>query len=233
MSTTAKLEKSVRSYLTHKSIEGSALKCTFDTLCQKLPDTVIFGGMLREFGLGYEKDFTSDIDLVSAGSRQEIHAAIADFSPTMNNFGGFRFSRSGRSFDIWSLEDTWAFRKHHVIGHNFNDLLNTTFFKIDSVAFHICRNELIYSDNFVDAMDNRVLDTNLEANPNPQKMAHKAIKMAYDKNLTFTLRLGTYVLENADRDQLDSTSIKFLNCLENHSFKNFGNFKFDPQLSLI
>lgn len=233
MDSVEKLKRSVRNYLICGASKRMVLKNTLDTLAQKLPDTVIFGGMLREFGLGNVREFVSDIDLVSFSNRQDIYEAIIQFSPVINKFGGFRFIAGDRLFDLWSFEDTWAFRHGLVVGTEFSDLLKTTFFNLDAAAFHIGKQTFLYSESYDLALSKRLLDVNLKENPYPARMAHRAIRMASEKDLNITSRLGYYILENSIGCKLDAISTLFVKKLEKHSFSKSGSFRFDLQTSLI
>lgn len=221
-------------YFSYASKERVALKSTLDNIALHLPETVIFGGMLREFALGNARSFTSDIDLVSLASRKEIQDAISDFKPTENKFGGFRFVAADRLFDVWAFEDTWAIRAGFIRGRDFKDLLKTTFFNLDAAAFHIGTHEFLYMQNFSRALQDKLLDMNLEENPCPDRMAWKAIKMATEKDLALSKQLSVYILEHVNRKKLDYISKKFVQRLDEHvNLDKKDIFRFNPQLSLL
>lgn len=54
-----------------------------------------------------------------------------------NKFGGFRLTHSRMDFDIWRLEDTWAFREDIISLHNIDSLLHTTLMTWDAVIYDI------------------------------------------------------------------------------------------------
>lgn len=229
MNTLTRLEHNVQSYLGCVAGERATLRRAFDAIARGLPETVIFGGMLREFGLGNIRSFTSDIDLVSNAKRHEILDAIVHFSPTENRFGGFRFSVDGQKFDLWALEDTWAFRAGLVEGRNFTNLLDTTFFNIDAIAYHIGKRQFLHAPHYETILEKRLLDLNLRQNPYPGEMALKATRMACEKGFSLTPRLSAYILENLDRSDLPPGRQKFVKELEKHSSKGSENFRFNPQ----
>lgn len=170
------------------------LRSALDDIREKLPDTVIFGGMIRDLELGEARRFSSDIDMVSLASDAEIFHAIESFKPQRNKFGGFRFCFGKWRFDIWSLKETWAFKKGFVHGNDFNDLLDTTFFNVDSVIFHLGNHTICASGCFNSGIRDRVLDVNLEHNPSPHGMAKRAMRMAIEHNFSMSAKLVSYVI---------------------------------------
>jgi hypothetical protein len=83
MDVTSKVKASVTEYIKRNSADGVALKSTLDRLADRLPETLIFGGMLRDFALGGARDFSSDVDLVSFANYADIFKAIREFSPVL------------------------------------------------------------------------------------------------------------------------------------------------------
>ncbi len=234
MTTLDKLKVRVRQYLNHGSAERVALKSVLDALVSGLPETVIFGGMLREFALGNARDFTSDIDLVTLESRQEIYRVIAPFSPIENKFGGFRFVVAKRRFDIWAFDDTWAFREGIVRGSGFGDLLRTTFFNLDAAALHLGRKELFWTESYKLGIEKRVLEINLVENPFPERMVRRAIRMALEKDLAIGANLAAFILAHARPDDLDWESQLFFEGLENHVHtRGDRSYTFAPQKSVL
>lgn len=165
-----------------------------------LPETVIFGGMLREFSLGKSRRFCSDLDLVTTHSRCQIERFLSDLDWTRNKFGGYRVFAHGWLYDVWSLEDTWAAQVGLVSCSTFEDLLETTFFDIDSAAFHISKRQLIASDRHVRAIRSKVLGINLAENPSPASMASRAVRMAMENELSMSRELAEYVAKNYVED---------------------------------
>lgn len=220
MDSTKSLQKRVKQYLRWKSPERTALNEFLAHLSHRLPETVIFGGMLREFSLGNTREFASDMDLVSAVSRAEIYAAIKDFSPIMNKFDGFRFVVGKRRFDIWALEDTWAFREGLVSGRNFSDLFKTTFFNVDEAVFHLRDERVDCSSEYLNAIGSKTLEINLEPNPSPRGMSRRAINLAIENDLGIGPKLARFILTHAPEDYLDIASDSFVRQLEKHVNKS-------------
>lgn len=234
MTDKVKVKKSVSRYLWRQSEQRDRLRRTLEGIAERLDDTFIFGGMIREFGLGNSRAFNSDIDVVSLSSRSEIFSAIKEYSPRMNKFGGYRFFVNKQLFDIWSFEDTWAFKNGLVEGKSSEDIFKTTFFNLDAAAFHLKAKKFSCAENYISALRSRLLDLNLEENPSPSGMVRRAIKMAIENELSVTRRLGEYILSNANAKELDFFANSFVRALDQFlSSSECEAFSFSPQRCLF
>lgn len=211
-----KIGERVYSYLSrYRQNDGSAR--LLKDIRVRLPNTLVFGGVIRDMAFGRVRDFNSDIDLVSLATRSEIFSAIKSFEPEINKFGGFRFSFGLRLFDIWSFEDTWAFRAGLVRPTSEEDLCKTTFFNVDAVYQRLGSAKLICDESYLENLKNKVLDINLSENPSPAKIASRAIWLSWNLNLALTTQLQDYVLENASAQLWSQTlSRAILRRLEVH-----------------
>lgn len=232
-SSISKLRSSVRKYLEYQNAERAALKLTLDKILTELPNTVIFGGMLRDFALGKARKFDSDIDLVAFATQQEIANVISEFWPTKNKFGGFRFSKEKHVFDIWAFEDTWAFKAGFVDGKKFPDLLKTTFFDIDSFAYNPVTHKCYYSDVWVKAVESKTLNINLPHNPSPQNMIRRAVRLCCSQDLGIGKELAEYIVLNMRLQHFGRLEAKFLLSLREHFNSGVpGVFRYDLQSNL-
>lgn len=196
----------------------------------RLPDSVIFGGMLRDLALAGSAGFSSDIDIVTTAPVGELELSISRFSPQKNRFGGYRFVAEGCSFDIWRLEDTWAVRKGMVVTSDFEGLLRTTFFNLDAIAYHLTKKKILVQPEYFTMLESKVLDINLEANPNPAGMAARALRVVQFKDVSLSQRLCEYILQHADISGLGEGSRSALRLL--HDFFSSGRkgvFRLAPQ----
>lgn len=205
-------------------------------IANALPETVVFGGMLRDFGLSSACEFNSDIDLVTMADKNEILSLIRPFSPTLNKFGGFRFFAGKQMFDIWAFHDTWAFRENLVCGDSFFNLCKTTFFNVDAACQQLGTREVISDDSFFPSITNRVLDINLESNPTPKKIAERTIRLAIKYEMEISPKLQQFVLTNVEKRLWNFGPTKsFLKLLVVHMNKHGEQvpFKFEPQYCLF
>lgn len=234
MNSVNKLTRRITSYINRDALDRAFLKSTLDSLAFKLPETAIFGGMLRDFSLGEARNFSSDIDLVSYATQNEIFNAIREYSPVKNKFGGFRFIVAKQVFDIWSFEKTWAFHQGIVKGESFQDLFKTTFFNLDAAIFHLSKKESYCAEDWEESVQNRVLDVNMKENPFPERMVYRAIRMSIEKKLEIAPQLALFMLNNLDKSEISGIVRFFIEDLEKHIKSNKSeNYIFKPQQLLI
>lgn len=176
--------------------------------------------MLRDLALVGSAGFSSDIDIVTTAPASELKNAISSFFPVQNRFGGYRFVVRGCSFDIWRLEDTWAFKQGFLDIRGFEDLLNTTFFNLDAIAFHLTRKDILARPTYFSELQKGILDINLQANPNPEGMAARALRLVQFKDVSLSPRLSEYVIRHADSNLLGHSSASALFVLKEFHIKS-------------
>lgn len=172
----------------------------------------IFGGLIRDIGLYTAHRFRSDIDLVFAGSRNELEKALAQYGFRLiseNKFGGFRIGDAGIEIDVWSLEETWAFRHGLIAQKSVEGLLQTTLMSWDSVLYDIRNHKIIAEDSWLEDLHARRLDLVLEQTPNTHSALVKILRTVYGKRvLQIGSRLSTF-LASALGDISDSSLIDY------------------------
>lgn len=234
MSIAGDIKESVRSYINRQNTVRAELKTTLSSIVSALPETVIFGGMIRDFALGDARNFFSDIDLVTFGSQEEITNAIRAYSPKRNKFGGFRFVANKQVYDLWSFQDTWAFQQGYVQGRKIEDLLNTTFFNVDASAYSLISDCIYISDECLKGIESRVLDINLPANPAPQRMVQRAIRYGLEKDFSIGPDLAAYIVKRINLQHLDRMGCLFVLGLKEHVEKGYTHpYTFSPQPLLL
>lgn len=224
----AQTQRSLSRYFSSRDRLSPILKKIRDNLA----DSAIFGGMIRDFGLGDAREFKSDIDIVTMSSSKEIFALIKDYDPQRNKFGGFRFFVEKQMFDIWSFEDTWAFKEGIIKGEKLEDICRTTFFNADAAIYKLNESKILNLSEFYFAISERILDINLEHNPNPEKMVNRTIKMVVNKNMGISTRLAQFIIDTEYKNCYLEKSFKHL--LARHLYTTPEDpFYFNPQLSLL
>lgn len=233
MSFEKRLQRNLGEYLARRTVGRPKLKEAITEVIAALPDTVIFGGMIREFALGNARGFVSDIDLVSTASQADISLAVSKYNAVRNKFGGFRFVIEKQRFDIWSLTDTWAFKNGFASGVEFADLLTTSFFNVDAACYHVDRNELLCLPGYDGWIQERILDINLLQNPQPQSMARRALVLIQTRQLGVTRRLAEYIASHIGYETLTWIDQLLMNKLGEFLASNSqGEFRFLPQAEL-
>lgn len=164
------LSNDVASFFDHSRVSANKVSdLTTFLLENEKYNLFVFGGMIRDIGLFSVEKFNSDIDLVFSGSKKELHNALSAFGIDdikENKFGGLRLNLNSWDVDIWSVENTWAFKNKHVEYKSIHDLLETTFMSWDSALFDIRKQELLIKSNYFEDLEQRHLDLVLEKTPN-------------------------------------------------------------------
>ncbi|MEL4014671.1 hypothetical protein [Dryocola clanedunensis] len=185
----------------------------------------IFGGMIRDIGLSGKKDDFSDIDLVFSGTREELVNALKYVgidSFLENKFGGYRLKHFQVEYDIWSLEDTWAFREKLISLDTIHSLLHTPLMTWDAVIYDVKEKRLITPPNYLQDLINRRLDLVLEQNPNEKGSIIRILRTIYAKDvITLGSKLCDYLRCNLNRynreELLDYELLHFGSNIMNHT----------------
>ncbi|WP_065357252.1 hypothetical protein [Kluyvera georgiana] len=146
----------------------------------------VFGGLIRDISLYTAHQFRSDIDLVFAGSKEHLQKVLYDYGlqkVIKNKFGGFRVKDFTVDIDIWSFEETWAFKHHFIIQKDIESLLNTTLMTWDSVLYDIQNNRLITNDSWLTDLHTGRLDLVLEQTPDVNGALIRILRTIYGKNV--------------------------------------------------
>lgn len=195
----ASLKKRLRRFVRKRVRHRAQLVDFIDELC-KIGEVALFGGVIRDLSLDTINSLASDVDIVVKSFPEfTLYDAIESFSPKKNAFGGYRLSLDKWYVDVWEFSDTWAFRQGLVEGKDFNDLIQTTFFNWDAIAYDVNRNFIICKEDYLHPLENRILDINLEDNPNVTGTVVRALRTLDKYNSKFTWRLASYVYENGMR----------------------------------
>ena len=197
-----------------------------DNLAQ-FGDVAIFGGILRDFAFRNFSRPTSDIDIVINSSKKEcILNILNNFCYSKNNFDGYRIKNKGiKDFDVWFLEDTWAF-KNKIINRepSFDALLDTTFFNVDSILYLTSSNRFLKSEKYFSYLENKRLDICLEENPNPLSSFVRAIYLSNMLDLKVGRKLFHFLKKEIKK--IDA------NLIEKSAQKKYGIYSFFSKNSI-
>lgn len=128
-------------------------------------DVLAFGGVVRDVALYGIRCFSSDLDLIFVGNRNELVEALGK-KGVLNKFGGYRLKAGEWDIDIWHIEDTWAFRHHKASYTNELSLLDTTIMNWDSILYSLNKTRVYCHENYFDDLAKGYLDLVLFENPN-------------------------------------------------------------------
>ncbi|EPC8600252.1 hypothetical protein ACR240_002921 [Escherichia coli] len=184
VSNTQQLEQRIADFFT-LSDEHKKARVLLDTLACSCP-AWIFGGMVRDLGLFGVEGFSSDLDIVIGRSHEELFRTLAELPVKQlrfNKFGGIRFRYHDFEFDIWNLNETWAFREKLIFCEDESSLLNTTLMSWDAVLYDLRSEKIISKDNYLTDLNRRHLELVLHTNPNPSGSVTKILRTIFTKQV--------------------------------------------------
>jgi hypothetical protein len=169
---------------------------------------VIFGGFVRDLFVLGSRNYPRDVDVVITNkSNQEIEPNLNSWVKRRTSLGGFHLQKGKWNFDVWGLEDTWAFQQHPGLFSTPSDLPKTTFLDVEAIAVEILeggRIGQIYQHGFFSAIEAMRVDLNWEENGNRPLAAVRALSIALKLKFTLGLRLAGYVLEVANSEGIQA-----------------------------
>jgi predicted nucleotidyltransferase len=139
---------------------------TFAQRLLDLGEVAIFGGMVRDFARAGAHAFASDVDLVVDADSESVADLLVELGAHRNRFGGYRIRGRHLEFDVWALKDTWAVRERHVEASCLEGLIATTFFDWDAAIYKLTSGNVHAKLNYLNNIQNRIIDINLAPNPN-------------------------------------------------------------------
>jgi hypothetical protein len=177
---------------------------------KSLGPVAVFGGTLRDWSICGPSRLPRDVDLViDCADVGALQKTLDAYAPRKNNFDGYRLAIGNWQVDLWAITSTWAFRFGHVSGNRFDDLPKTTFLNIDGIAYDLQSKRLYCSYAYEKFVKDRVLDINLEANPNPLGCILRSLRLASLYEFALSPKLSRYIAQNAVKytpDDLGATA---------------------------
>jgi hypothetical protein len=138
-----------------------------------------------------------DVDIVVDGcSTEQLRYLFNDLPHRTTRFGGLRLDH-GITVDIWSLQDTWAF-KNLLFAPSFTELPKTTFLNVEAVVAGLHdRRRPILSAGFFEGIEEEILNINLEHNPYPALCVIRALTLAAELRFSLSKQLASYIVDHA------------------------------------
>ena len=177
---------------------------TLDELHKPNLNAVFFGGTLRSLLIGRVVASNlrrpRDIDIVVSGVvldnlREQFRETIS----RETRFGGLQLSRSKWQFDVWPLQNTWAFVHDSMADPSFTNLPYTTFLNLEAIAVEVWgqpghqRKMFSGNDQFFDGIINRTVDINKEDNPFPQLCVVRSLILSSSLGFKISPKLAYYI----------------------------------------
>lgn len=184
----------------------------------------VFGGFPRDLMVAGIDAVPRDLDIVLAKDCiTEVETELSAHVERATRFGGLHLSLHGWDVDVWSLEQTWAFRHDDRFDVTFEELPNTTFLDVDAVAVSITEDSPhIHEHGFFDAIHARTVGLNYRHNPYPSLCAVRALDIACRLDFSLDSELVSYVLETV-REHSTSDLVE---AQESH----FGTIRLSPSV---
>ncbi len=158
-----------------------------------LGEVVLFGGVLRDLALHCPSNFRSDVDLVIVSSRErEFDRFFNDKDARINRFGGYRVMLSNGSVDVWPLQRTWAFRTGALVGSSPKDLLRTTYFSWDAIAYSWRTGRLFWRPSYLEELRSKVVDLEFPDNPYPLGALVRTFRLLASRKAEISPRLARH-----------------------------------------
>lgn len=157
------------------------------------------GGAVRAFienrNFDEEHDFDIAIDITN---REKFEELLVAYTASGNKFGGSKIVIDNHSFDVWPIEDTWAF-KAGLVEFDRDDFVNcylkTVFLSTDAVIYD-WSHDYLEKSGYDNTMLNSVLDVVLPENPNMFSALAKAIAVENKYSLCMSNRLTNVFYDN-------------------------------------
>ncbi|MEH6971175.1 hypothetical protein, partial [Bacillus sp. JJ675] len=158
---------------------------------EKLSETgelLFFGGAVRDIYIKNDQ-YPRDFDIaIKFTDEMKFNNIINDYEYYKNRFGGYKIKVSGIDFDIWDLNNTWAFKNTNLKPSEEN-LAKSVYLNIDGIVYNFNSN-CLYADLLKETLMKSELDVNLEKNPHVELNLLRALvfKRKYNLNLSNKLK---------------------------------------------
>nr|WP_076983753.1 hypothetical protein [Bacillus velezensis] len=173
---------------------------------EKLAETgelLFFGGAVRDIYLKNDQ-YPRDFDIaIKFNDKLKFHNFIKNYEYRMNRFGGYKFKISDVDFDIWDLNNTWAFKNTNLTPSEEN-LARSVYLNIDGVVYNFNSN-CLYADLLRESLMKSELDISLEENPHVELNLLRALVFKRKYNLNFSSKLRRvfkYYIESTKENNL-------------------------------
>lgn len=163
------------------------------------------GGAVRDLLLEKSRSMPRDLDIVvNSVTKEDLIDAYKSFVLRENRFEGLSVYINDWKIDIWPLSSTWAFEKEYVpFDGFFSDYTKTTFLNIEAIVVELFpgkgRKRKIASGGFFESVEKKILEINLEANPDPEVNIARAIYMSVKYQFCIGPHLTTYIYNHMDQ----------------------------------
>ncbi|MCY4030187.1 MAG: hypothetical protein OXH75_28240 [Acidobacteria bacterium] len=164
----------------------------------------VFGGTLRS--LLYSRLYRHrpgrprDVDLViHDGLLRDVERRFREYLFRRTRFGGLQLRRDGWRFDVWTIDDTWAFRGENRYRAKIQNLPSTTPFNLEAIAVEAWplagRPREVFSgnDQFFEGILSKTVELNSHDDPCPALTIVRGLVLATEHSFRVGPQLAEYV----------------------------------------
>lgn len=161
----------------------------------------LFGGLLRDLMVKGNDARPRDVDVVVSGaSTLELERLFCQYLDRRTRFGGLHLKNKGWMFDVWPLEETWAFKHNPSQEVSFSELPHTAFLNVEAVVAELSgapeQPRKIHDHGFFEGITNKVVELNNEENPFPALCVVRSLVIATDLGFDIGPILAHYILRH-------------------------------------
>lgn len=168
----------------------------FITSLSEIGDLLFFGGSIRDcyINSGYDSlprdfDIAIKFDPDLNDSKFDFTNLIEKYSYRKNRFGGFKVLIDNIEFDIWDMNNTWAFKEKKVVPSEEN-LTKTVYLNVDGIVYNYNK-EILYFNELNESLEKKVIDIVLQDNPQKKLNLLRAMIFKKKYSLNYSEQLIT------------------------------------------
>ncbi|MCM2534321.1 hypothetical protein NDK43_20645 [Neobacillus pocheonensis] len=160
---------------------------TFIKSLSEIGELLFFGGAIRDYYLHNEyRNMPRDFDIaVKLNFRNEelFENFVEKHTYRRNRFGGYKVKIENIEFDLWNLENTWAFKENKLSAAEEN-LAKSVFLSVDGIVYNF-NQDTLYDDALKWSLENKQIKVVLK--DNPQKELNLLRALVFKKKYNFEL----------------------------------------------
>lgn len=177
-------------------------------------DLLFFGGSIRDICMFPDNPpLPRDFDIaIKFKDTREFELITRRYDYKKNRFGGYKFKVANIEFDVWDLENTWAFNNTNLQASEEN-LAKSVYLNIDGIVYNFNKSK-IYDELFRTSIKACKLDVNLEVNPQVELNLLRALVFKDKYKEKYKLNFSSK-LKNIFKEYLEDESVELVDNLYN------------------
>jgi hypothetical protein len=157
----------------------------------EIGELLFFGGSIRDYYLYNEyRNMPRDFDIaIKLNPKNEalFESIVENQYYRKNRFGGYKVKIENIEFDLWKLENTWAFKEKKLLAEERN-LAKSVFLSVDGIVYNF-NHDTLYDDDLRWSMENKLINIVLKDNPQKELNLLRALVFKKKYNYEFSSEL--------------------------------------------